>query len=221
MGGGSPAVGYAKSMERYAPTSARPARTASAVAAWDGIVAFWVVFWLVVGAATGYLIWQLTGLSLGVVEAGRALDTAGRALQDLSGTPVIGERTGELGNRVTETAASVRAGGESSMTSLRGLSVLIGVAVSLGPLSPVLLVYLPRRLAWRREVREVQAALDTAHSHDAAVQQLARRAVHNLGLLELLTISPDPEGDIAAGRARELARAELQRLGLALPVSLR
>ena len=85
----------------------------------------------------------------------------------------------------------------------------------------MLLVYLPRRLAWRREVREVRAALDTAQSHDAAVQQLARRAVHNLGLRELLAISPDPEGDIAAGRARELARAELQRLGLALPVSLR
>lgn len=208
-------------MERFAPRSSRPARTATAVAAWDGIVAFWVVFWLVVGAATGYLIWQLTGLSLGVVEAGRALGTAGRALQDLSGAPVIGERTGELGNRVAETAASVRAGGESSMTSLRGLSVLIGVAVSLGPLSPVLFVYLPGRLAWRREVREVQGALDAAQSHDVAVQQLARRAVHNLGLRELLAISPDPEGDIAAGRGRELARAELQRLGLPLPVSLR
>ena len=207
-------------MVRHSPTlSSGSPRTASSVSSWDGIVAFWVVFWVVVGAATGYLIWQLTGLSTGVVDAGRALDTAGKALQDLSGAPVIGERTGELGNRVTETAASVRAGGASAETSLRGLAVLLGIAVALGPVSPVLVGYLPRRLAWRREVREVVAALDAPSTRDAAVEQLARRAVHNLGLRELLAITADPAADLAAGRCRPLARAELQRLGLSTPAS--
>ncbi|GAA5029558.1 hypothetical protein GCM10023258_26050 [Terrabacter aeriphilus] len=203
-------------------TSARPARSAAAVTTWDGVVSFWVVFWLVVGVTTGYLIWQLTGLSAGVVDAGQALNTAGRALQDLSGTPVIGERTGELGNRIMETATSVRAGGASATTSLRGLAVVIGIAVGLGPLSPVLVIYLPRRLAWRREVREVSAVLAgpaTSATQDAAVEILARRAVHNLGLRDLLAVTPDPEGDLAAGRCRSLARAELGRLGLATPAS--
>lgn len=184
-------------------------------------MAFWVVFWVVVGGATGYLMWQLTGLSAGVVDAGRALDTAGKALRDLSGIPVIGERTGELGNQITETATSVRAGGASAATSLRGLAVLLGIVVALGPVSPVLVGYLPRRLAWRREVREVGAALDAPATHDAAVEQLARRAVHNLGLRDLLSITPDPEGDLAAGRWRPLAGAELQRLGLSTPASWR
>ena len=202
-------------------TSARSLRTATTVTAWDGVVACWVVFWVVVGAATGYLIWQVTSLSDGVLAAGRALHTAGSALQDLSGTPLIGERTGELGNQVVDTAARVEAGGARAMTSLHGLAVLIGIAVSLGPLSPVLVVYLPRRLAWRREVREVAAALQSPDLHDAAVHQLARRAVSNLGLLELLAITPDPEADISAGRSRSLARAELHRLGLSVPESWR
>lgn len=187
---------------------------------WDGIVAFWVVFWLVVGAATGYLIWQLTGLSEGVGAAGRALDTAGRALQDLSGAPVIGERTGELGDQVVETAVRVRAGGSSAMTSLRGLAVLIGIAVALGPVSAVLLAYLPGRLAWRRDIREVRDALTWSGTHDAAVDQLARRAVRNLGLAELLAVSSHPEADLAAGDTGPLARAELQRLGVHAPESL-
>jgi hypothetical protein len=211
-------------MERFPATmsarSARRTRSVTAVSVWDGIVAFCVVFWLVVGAATGYLIWQLTGLSEGVGAAGRALDTAGRALQDLSGAPVIGERTGELGDRVVETAVTVRAGGTSAMTSLRGLSVLIGVAVALGPTSAVLLAYLPGRLAWRRDVRQVRAALASSSTHDAAVNQLARRAVGNLGLEELLAVSAHPESDIAAGHTGPLARAELRRLGVAVPESL-
>jgi hypothetical protein len=191
------------------------------VSVWDGLVAFWVVFWLVIGGATGYLIWQLTGLSDGVGAAGRALDTAGRALQDLSSAPVIGERTGELGDRVVETAVRVSAGGASAMTSLRGLAVLIGIAVALGPISAVLLAYLPGRLAWRRDVREVRSALAAPSTHDAAVDQLARRAVRNLGLAELLAVSAHPEADIAAGETGPLARAELQRLGVAAPESLR
>jgi hypothetical protein len=207
-------------MARHSPTTVSGSpRTAASVTAWDGIMAFWVVFWVVVGVATGYLMWQLTGLSAGVVDAGRALDTAGKALQDLSGVPLIGERTGELGTQITETAASVRSGGASASTSVRGLAVLLGIVVALGPASPVLVAYLPRRLAWRREVREVRAALDSPATHEAAVEQLARRAVHNLGLHQLLAITPDPEGDLVAGRCRPLARAELERLGLSMPAS--
>jgi hypothetical protein len=102
---------------------------------------------------------------------------------------------------------------------VRGLAVLLGIVVALGPASPVLVAYLPRRLAWRREVREVRAALDSPATHEAAVEQLARRAVHNLGLHQLLAITPDPEGDLVAGRCRPLARAELERLGLSMPAS--
>lgn len=207
-------------MVRHSPTTVSGSpRTAASVTAWDGVVAFWVVFWVVVGTATGYLVWQLTGLSAGVIDAGKALDTAGKALRDLSSVPVIGGRTGELGNRVSETAASVRAGGTSALTSVRGLAVLLGIVVALGPVSPVLVGYLPRRLAWRREVREVSAALEAPATHDAAVAQLARRAVHNLGIRELLAITPDPEADLAAGRCRPLARAELERLGLSAPAA--
>ncbi|MDQ6714804.1 MAG: hypothetical protein M3Z83_01675, partial [Actinomycetota bacterium] len=74
---------------------------------WDGIAAFWVVLWLVVGGWAGFYIWQLTGLSASTVDAGQALGMAGKALQDLGGIPLIGVRTGQLGDQVATTASGI------------------------------------------------------------------------------------------------------------------
>ena len=124
-------------------------RDADSVRTWDGVVAFWVFFWLVIGGLAAWQIWNLGALSTGVVDSGRALGTAGQALKDISGLPVIGERTGELGQQVVTSGASIVAGGEQAATSTRVLAILLGFTIAIGPLGPVLFVYLPERLAWR------------------------------------------------------------------------
>ncbi len=191
-------------------------RDADSVRTWDGVVAFWVVFWLVVGALAAWQIWNLGALSTGVVDSGRALGTAGKALQDISGLPVIGERTGQLGQQVVTSGASIVAGGQEAATSTRVLAILLGVTIALGPLGPVLFVYLPGRLAWRAEVAQIVSLLGEPTRRDAVLAQLARRSLTNLTVAQVLAITSEPEADLAAGRHHRLAAAELRRLGLRL-----
>ncbi len=176
------------------------ARDAHQLSVWDGFALFWVVFWLVVGGWVGYAIWQLTGLSSGMLDSARALDTAGRALTDLAGVPVIGDRTGELGGQVATTAASIKAGAVQADGSIRSLAVLIGTALGIGPSSPVLFVYVPQRLAWRAESRAAARAVADPATRPAAMAALARRAMTTVPLERLLRMTPDPEADLAVGR---------------------
>ncbi|MEO5745441.1 MAG: hypothetical protein ABIQ53_12765 [Terracoccus sp.] len=191
-------------------------RDADSVRTWDGVVAFWVVLWLVVGVLAGFQIWNLEALSTGVVDSGRALGTAGKALQDLSALPVIGERTGQLGQQVVTSGASIVTGGQEAATSTRVLAILLGVTIALGPLGPVLFVYLPGRLAWRAEVSQIVSLLGEPARRDAVLAQLARRCLTNLTVAEVLKITSEPEADLAAGRYDQLAAGELRRLGLRL-----
>jgi hypothetical protein len=116
----------------------------------DGALMFWVVLWLVIGAWAGYLIWQLTALSASTVESGRSLGVAADALTNLGSVPVVGDASKEFGDRIGATAAQVVDAGHQADRSIRGLAVLIGLAVALGPSAPVLLFYLPARLRLRR-----------------------------------------------------------------------
>lgn len=187
---------------------------AGTVRTWDGVVFFWVVFWLAIGVWTGYQLWQLTGLAASTVDSGRSLGSAADALQRLSSIPIIGDRTGALGDQVGATADRIVTSGQQADRSIRGLSVLLGVAVAAGPTGAMLICYLPARLARRREGRGVREALRREAPAAPLLAVLAHRAVANLSPTELFAISADPHGDLAAGRHEALAAAELARLGI-------
>ncbi|NHA69627.1 hypothetical protein [Phycicoccus flavus] len=187
---------------------------AGTVRTWDGVVVFWVVFWLVIGAWTGYLLWQLTGLAASTVDSGRSLGSAASALRTLSAVPIIGDQTGALGEQVGATADGIVRSGRQADSSIRGLSVLLGAAVALAPSGAVLLFYLPARVARRREVKHVRRGLDE-HGDTAAMRALlAHRAVATLDPSRLMSITSDPHADLAEGRHGDLAAAELHRLGI-------
>jgi hypothetical protein len=181
---------------------------------WDGVVVFWIALWLVMGAWTGYQIWQLTDLSVSTQDAGHALESAGSALQAMADTPLIGEATGQIGDRVVETATSIVSGGASAGASIRALSVLIGLTVCLAPTGPVLFFYLPGRVRRSHEVSEITAAMQDGGPTKALEAHLALRAVSNLRFSELMDLTDDPWADLSTGRHSALARAELARLGL-------
>ncbi len=194
---------------------------ARTVRAWDGVMTFWVVFWLVVGVWTGYQLWQLTGLASSTVDSGRALQSAGRALVNMADLPVIGDKTGEIGANVVATATGIVEGGAQADRSIRGLSVLIGLTVALAPVGPVILFYLPSRLAFGREVAHIGQALREDPGSTALRAHLAGRAVASLGYARLRELSENPWGDLASGRHDALARAEVARLGLPPPPEVR
>ena len=180
---------------------------------WDGILAFWTVLWLVVGVWTAYEIWQLTDLAEGAADSGRSLQAVSETLAHLQGVPVLGDAATSLANRVGQTADKIIAAGQQADNSIRGLAILIGLAVGIGPSGPVLLFYLPARWHRRAERRDVAAAL--TRGEDAALQAyLASRAVDTLPLSDLLGVSDDPRRDLEEGRHLRLAEAELARLGL-------
>ncbi len=110
-------------------------------------MAAWCALWLVVGIWTGYELWQLGELGGAVAETGRTLGSAGDALQGLGSTPLVSERTEELGAQVTSSSADIVVEAEGAQGSLRQLAVLLGLTVSLVPSVPAvaLLVLLGRR----------------------------------------------------------------------------
>ncbi|MGH3452660.1 MAG: hypothetical protein ACRDQW_18550, partial [Haloechinothrix sp.] len=87
------------------------------------------------------------------------------------------------------------------------------------PTLPLLALYLPMRLAWRRQVRAVRRALERGPDDLAVDEFLAWRAVLNLPYDRLREVSADPWRDLEAGRYRKLGDAELRRLGINRPAA--
>lgn len=105
-----------------------------------GAAAAWCALWLVVGAWTGYQLWQLADLGGAVADAGRSLGDVGTALQGLGDAPLVGKRTEELSAQVQRGSADVVAQAQGAQAALRQLAVLLGLTVALLPSTSVLLL---------------------------------------------------------------------------------
>jgi hypothetical protein len=183
----------------------------------DVLLTLWVALWIAVGVLAGNELRELRTLSETVVGAGTALDQTGRALETIGEVPLVGEGPGELGRRVRESAADVRAAGSSSSESIRNLGLLLGLAIAVIPATPVFGFYLPLRLRRAREAGALAERLAGDGLDPGLEELLARRALHTLPYHVLQTVSADPVADLEAGRFDRLARAELRRLGLDAP----
>lgn len=180
----------------------------------DGLVGFWFVLWLVIGGWTGWTIWELSVLGDTVTTSGEAIGTAGDALVDLAGVPVIGDDTAEVGEQVAGAGGDIAQRGQSVKSQLRQLAILLGLAIALMPTTPVLGLYLPLRSARRREVAAIGRSLQV-HSGDPRLERyLAERAVRALSFDEVESLVGDPWRALHEGNTKPLADAELRRLGL-------
>ena len=179
----------------------------------DALLAFWCVFWVVVGVLTGRAVWRLTELGDTLERSGVAIDEAGQALEGLGELPVVGDTTGEVGGEVRARAQDVVASARQARDDVQRLAFLLGGAVALLPTAPLLAVYLPGRLRFGRDVADVRraAASEPAEAVDA---WLAHRALVHLPLEALRRATPTPLADAREGRYADLAGAELARLGL-------
>jgi hypothetical protein len=105
----------------------------------------WVVAWLVIGALTGYEVNGLRKLSDTVITAGVAVKSTGDALQSAGSLPLVGGDLGRIGRQVSVAGVSAQASGRSSRSSVDRLAILLGLAVGLVPVGPVVLLYLALR----------------------------------------------------------------------------
>ncbi len=101
-----------------------------------------------------------------------------------------------------------------SRVTINRLGVLLGIAIALIPLTPVLWLYVPARLTHRTDVGPLRRRLASEPPDDGLTAYLAHRAVDRLPYRHLRALTDDPVGDLSAGRHDVLARAELDRLGL-------
>ncbi len=180
----------------------------------DVTLAVWVAVWVILALQVAQEVRGLAELSTTVSRVGTAVEESGRVLSGFEDLPLgVGDRLDEPGRRIEEAGRSAVSSGSSSRDSVESLSVLLGLALAVIPSLPVFGFYLPLRLSHVRERRALLGAIESARG-DALEEFLARRAVERLSYRRLRRVSAEPWRDLAAGRYRSLACAELERFGL-------
>lgn len=198
----------------------RPGRTGPAlrirsrVWALDLLAAMWVAVWIGLAVLVGIDIRDLRQISDTLGVAGNALVQGGHALQSLSHLPLVGPAISHIAGRLLSTGTSVTTAASSSDTGIEQLSYLLPAVVALVPVIPVLGVYLPVRIQRQREYKAIRRTFTGQGPSVEVERYLARRAVSTLPFHRLQQVSRDPWADLRSGRVKDLARAELERLGV-------
>lgn len=165
------------------------------------------------GVAVAQDIRGLIELSDTVITVGRAVEDTGGAVSSLGSVPLVGDRVGPVGESVTQAGRSAVESGVSSRDSVRRTGTLLGLSIALIPTLPVLLGYVPRRVAVIRRRRALVDALRHDRGRDVEAY-LAVRALIDLPLDRLPRRGDLAFRDLVEGRHTELAQAELAWLGI-------
>ena len=177
-------------------------------------LAIWAAFWIGIAAYTAYEVAALRTLSHTVVQAGVATESTGHALAAIGHLPFVGGRISQLAAQAVATGASARASGAATSTTVDQLAVLFGISIALIPTVPLLALYVPLALSWRRDRRAVRLAVAQWDGDPELEAYLARRALSHLRFDELRELGYGTPGSPPNA---ELAAAELRRLGLDRP----
>jgi hypothetical protein len=173
------------------------------------------VFWIAVAVYTAYEVAALRTLSHTVVKAGAATESTGHALAAVGHIPFVGDRVSQLAAQATAAGASARASGAATATTIDRLAVLLGIAIALIPTVPLLALYVPLRLGWRRDRKAISRAVARWDGEPGLEAYLAQRALAHLPFEELRDLGHD--GTEGSPQSSVLAAAELRRFGLDRP----
>ena len=126
---------------------------------WNFTAAVYMLASLAVDAAVGWHIWSLAELHLSLPEAADALTLTAGAVGLVGEVPVAGAGAGQLAGSITDTAEEVRRNAVTARRQVHVLLVVVAVAIALLPTLPLVVVYLPLRVASAREVTGLQQKL--------------------------------------------------------------
>ncbi len=181
----------------------------------DVAVVAWAVIWLALAVVTAMEVRSLRQLSTTLVRSSDVLADTADVLAAIEDIPVVGSRVEDVQSSVRTAAESTRESGFQSRDNIKDLSILLGVLIFLVPLLPVVFLYLPLRISWSREVDLIKRGMTEAGDDPAFVEFLAHRAAQNVGFVRLQELGVTPWEPLPEHKRDELARAELERLGLA------
>jgi hypothetical protein len=175
-------------------------------------LAIWAVVWVGIAAWTAYEVAALRTLSNTVVKAGTATETTGHAIAAVGHLPFVGGRISQLAAQAVAAGASARASGASTAATIDQLAVLLGIAIALIPTVPLLGLYVPLAVSWRRDRNAVRSAVARWDGEPELEAFLAHRALAHLRFDELRDLGYS--GTEGSPPNAALAAAELRRLGL-------
>lgn len=185
----------------------------------DVLVLAWTALWVIAGIAIHRTVLQLEVIADGVANTGRMFDSWIAAFRNT--TPPIPGFSGYVRSLTDSlqraTGDQLVQRGAVAHDTIERLALVLAVAVALPPI----LIVGTRFFSWRwREARErgatlafVEAAHDPVH-RDETLALLAFRAVATLPFGRIMKTSPDPVGQLLAGRYEPLAGEMLKGVGL-------
>ena len=202
-------------LKLYPDPAGRKARWIAA----DVIVIVWLVFWSFLGYYVHHLIEILQAIPDAIDRAGSTLDAPLQdAMNRAAQIPIVGSWiVDQIQNASNATAgrAHAVAGALSNLIDVAAIGLALAVA-----LPPVLLVIgFYGFIRWRasREMGSAKRVVDVAlREHQGAQlnEALARRALEVVPYRRLVKVSPDPLGELEAGRYNALAAQALRAAGL-------
>ena len=162
---------------------------------------------------------ELTAVGRGVQDAGRSVQSGFEsAAGAVDGAPIVGDRLGSaLRDASGDTAGQAVAAGRAGEQGAIDLANLLGWLTFLVPAGLLLSRMVPARL---RQVRRLTDAARVLHlpDDDDHRRLLASRAAFGLPYGTLLRHTPDPLGDLHAGRHDALVAAAFEDAGLRVPI---
>jgi hypothetical protein len=190
-------------MRLYAETASLRARQLLG----DLAVAAWAVLWVTAGVGLYRLVEQLAVPGQRVERAGGGFAEALGEIQEKVGRiPVVGEELRDPFGRVAGAGRTLAEAAAAQQEVVHQLALWLGLVVAVVPVVPLLLVWLPRRVAWAREA----GAASRLRLAGADLELFALRALANRPLRELHRVTPDPAGALRAGDYAALAELELR-----------
>ena len=158
---------------------------------------------------------ELAAVPRGVGDTGAAIQRGFEDAGDAVGeVPAVG---GPLGDALRDAGdgagGQIQASARSGEEDVNDLANLLGSLMFLLPAIAVLSRYLPDRLASVRRLTAAARAIGPALTPERE-RSLAARAAYGLPYERLMRFSPDPLGDLEAGRYGGLVAAALDDAGL-------
>lgn len=182
----------------------------------DVLVLLLIAFFVWCGAKAYQAVERLTVFGSAVSDTGTSIEKGfGSAANAVGSVPIVGDSLANALNGAGSGAGSnVTALGQQGNEYVHRLALILGLAVALLPILVLLIAVLPRRI---RQIRSLTAATSLlTNSADPAIRRiLASRAAFALPYGVLAAYTPDPFGDLAAGRYDALVAATLENAGLA------
>lgn len=178
----------------------------------DALAAAWILAWLILALLIADEVRGLRALSVTAERTGRAVQEVGSAL-DAIDVPFVGDRIDEAAKSVTVAGQSTVESARRTRESVNDLQVLLGLAVGLIPVSPVLLIYLPLRVVDVRERRALAALRVRARSDPELAALLARRTIEEMSYRRLVGVEGRPWAERPAPEGRGAAEVTAARVG--------